>query len=132
MDAHFWNVLADDETIYLSDFGLALSERFDLSTNETHFFEDHKKYDRCHFSANLFHGILTSYLGNTNWDQTLNNYLNNKLNVDMPNEVKILLSKHAAVAEEMRTFYREIQKDKSSPYPTLKLDKLLQQQRGYL
>ncbi|MFO2743703.1 protein kinase [Legionella pneumophila serogroup 1] len=38
MDAHFWNVLADDEHIYLSDFGLALSETFDLSTSEKHFF----------------------------------------------------------------------------------------------
>ncbi|CZG38952.1 Protein kinase domain [Legionella pneumophila] len=132
MDAHFWNVLADDEHIYLSDFGLALSETFDLSTSEKHFFEDHKNYDRYSFSVNLLHGVLTSYLGNTNWDQTLNDYLNNKLNADMPNAVKILLSKHAAVAEEMHTFYREIQKDKSSPYPTHKLDKLLEQQRGYL
>ncbi|MFO2743704.1 hypothetical protein SCM92_00625 [Legionella pneumophila serogroup 1] len=96
------------------------------------FFEDHKNYDRYSFSVNLLHGVLTSYLGNTNWDQTLNDYLNNKLNADMPNAVKILLSKHAAVAEEMHTFYREIQKDKSSPYPTHKLDKLLEQQRGYL
>ncbi|KTD19418.1 hypothetical protein [Legionella israelensis] len=100
MDVHFWNALADEENIYLSDFGLSLSKRFDLSTSEKHFFEDNKNYDRCSFSINLLHSVLTSYLGNTNWDQTLNDYLNNKLSVDIPREVKALLSKHAAVAEE--------------------------------
>ncbi len=132
MDAHFWNALADGENIYLTDFGLALSKQFDLSPHEQHFFCAHKNYDRCSFSAHLFHGLLTGYLGKENWDQTLDDYLNNRLSIEMPNEVKTLLSKHAAVAEEMHKFHKEIKKDKSAPYPAYKLDKLLDEQREHL
>ncbi|HBD7093952.1 TPA: hypothetical protein KLD23_003136 [Legionella pneumophila] len=126
MDAHFHNVLADDETIYLSDFGLALSKKFDLSATELNFFEDNRNYDRCSFSVNLLHGILTSYVRDCNWDQTLQDYHNNKLTVNVPKEINELLLRHTPIAEEMHKFYREIQKDKSSPFPIHKLDKMLE------
>lgn len=34
-DAHFRNILTDGETLFLSDFGLALSEKFDLTLAES-------------------------------------------------------------------------------------------------
>ena len=39
----------------------------------------------------------------------------------MPQAVKELLSKHTAVAKEMHKFYKEIQNDKSTPFPSHKL-----------
>lgn len=38
-DAHFWNILTDGENLYFSDFGLAISSRFDLSEAEKIFGE---------------------------------------------------------------------------------------------
>ena len=38
-DAHFWNILTDGESLYFSDFGLAISSRFDLSEAEMVFFK---------------------------------------------------------------------------------------------
>jgi tRNA A-37 threonylcarbamoyl transferase component Bud32 len=40
-DAHFWNILTDGESLYFSDFGLAISSRFDLSEAEMDFFKEH-------------------------------------------------------------------------------------------
>ncbi|OCH99178.1 hypothetical protein A8135_07985 [Legionella jamestowniensis] len=116
MDAHFRNILADEDNIYLSDFGLALSKNFDLTRTELNFINNHKLYDRCSYSLNLLHGVLTSYAGEGNWDKTLNDYLINKLSITLSDKILSVLSNHASVAEKMHRFYKEIQKDKSTPY----------------
>lgn len=117
MDAHFYNILADDD-IYLSDFGLALSKKFDLSITEQNFVKDHENYDRYSYSVNLLHGVLTTYAGKEHWDKTLSDYLANKLSIKLPDKINEILSKNAPIAEKMHTFYKEIQKDKSTPYPS--------------
>jgi hypothetical protein len=45
-DAHFENIHTDGERLYLSDFGLALSSKFDLTPAETEFLKQHQSYDR--------------------------------------------------------------------------------------
>jgi len=44
-DAHFANILTDGEKPYLTDFGLVLDKRFDLSEAERLFFGRHTDYD---------------------------------------------------------------------------------------
>ncbi|KTD47868.1 hypothetical protein Lrub_1505 [Legionella rubrilucens] len=126
MDAHFHNILADENNIYLSDFGLALSTKFDLSITEQKFVNNHKNYDRCSYSVNLLHGILTTYAGKEHGDKTLSYYLTNKLSIKLPDKINEILSKNAPIAEKMHEFYREIQKDKSTPYPSNQLNDLLE------
>ncbi len=117
MDAHFRNILADEDNIYLSDFGLALSKNFDLSRTELNFMNAHKLYDQSSYSVNLLHGILTSYAGDDNWDKTLKDYLTNKLSITIPYKIQDILSKHVSMAEKMHRFYKEMQRDKSTSYP---------------
>ena len=119
MDAHFHNILADDNNIYLSDFGLALSNKFDLSMTENNFIKDHENYDRCSYSVNLLHGVLTAYAEKEHWDKTLSDYLTNKLSIKLPDKINEILSKNASIAEKMHKFYKEIQKDKSTPFPSI-------------
>lgn len=126
MDAHFQNILTDEDNIYLSDFGLALSKTFDLSITEQKFVNDHKNYDRCSYSANLLHSVLTSYVGNDNWDSTISDYLEDKLKINLPNKISDILSKNASIGEIMHEFYKKIQKDKSTPYPSDQLNILLE------
>lgn len=44
-DAHVVNVVTDGELICLTDFGLALDKRFDLTARERDFLERHSHYD---------------------------------------------------------------------------------------
>lgn len=44
-DAHFENVMTDGEQVYLTDFGLLLDPRFDLTTRERDFLGRHSHYD---------------------------------------------------------------------------------------
>lgn len=43
-----FNVLTDDDQVYVTDFGLALSSDFELSPPEQAFFETHRLYDHCY------------------------------------------------------------------------------------
>lgn len=126
MNAHFHNILADEDDIYLSDFGLALSKKFDLSMTEHNFVKDHENYDRCSYSVNLLHGVLTAYAGKDNWDKTLSDYLANKHSIKLPDKINEILSKNAPIAEKMHTFYKEIQKDKSTPFPSNHMNGMLE------
>ncbi|HAT7747018.1 MULTISPECIES: protein kinase [Legionellaceae] len=126
MDAHFHNILADEDDIYLSDFGLALSKKFDLSMTEHNFVKDHEHYDRCSYSVNLLHAVLTAYAGKEHWDKTLSDYLTNKFSIKLPNKINEILSINAHIAEKMHTFYKEIQKDKSTPYPSNHMKEMLE------
>ena len=45
-DAHFGNALTDERRFYLSDFGLAMSEDFELDDTERSFLRAHTHYDR--------------------------------------------------------------------------------------
>lgn len=126
MDAHFHNILADEDDIYLSDFGLALSKKFDLSMTEHNFVKDHENYDRCSYSVNLLHGVLTSYAGKEHWDKTLSDYLTNNFSIKFPDKINEILSKNVPIAKKMHEFYKEIQKDKSTPYPSNHLKGMLE------
>lgn len=44
-DAHLHNIVSDGESLYLSDFGLALDKHFNLSKKELDFFKQHQLYD---------------------------------------------------------------------------------------
>jgi hypothetical protein len=74
-DTHFENILTDGERLYLSDFGLALSSKFDLSTAEKEFLKQHQSYDEACAAVNLLHCIITSFFGKEHWEARLCEYL---------------------------------------------------------
>ncbi|MBT6539178.1 MAG: hypothetical protein HOL58_06800 [Francisellaceae bacterium] len=125
MDAHFENILTDGKQLYYSDFGLALSDKFTLSNIEKHFIKDNANYDYASSAVNLMHTVLTSYLGKNNWDMILSKFTDPKFDINIPISVKRLLSKYHGVALKMHEFYKAIQRDKSTPFPSSELKELL-------
>lgn len=125
MDAHFENILTDGEQLYYSDFGLALSDKFTLSNIENYFAKDNAYYDYASGSSNLMHTVLTSYLGKDDWNVNLAKFTNDELGTQIPAIVKGLLSRHHGVAVKMDAFYKAIQRDKSTHFPSGNLKELL-------
>lgn len=68
-DAHFRNILTDDEQIYLSDFGLVLDKSFALTKDEESFFEQHIFYDYGEVLRNLGHLIRPLYYSRSELDK---------------------------------------------------------------
>lgn len=124
-DAHFENILTDGKLIYLSDFGLALSSKFDLSTEETEFLQQHQSYEQAFAAVNLLHRIITSLFGKEHWEICLRENLTGEL-TNVPPAIKTIINRYAPIALLMDEFLQKLQKErKSTPYPTAQLEKLM-------
>jgi len=124
-DAHFENILTDGTLLYFSDFGLALSSKFDLTKAENEFFNTHHTYDRCATIVNLLHCVITHLFGKDQWEMRLNDFLKGRLKEPSP-LITSLIKKYAPIALVMDEFYQKLQKEsKSTPYPATKLERLL-------
>jgi len=64
-DAHFTNVLTDGHHVYLSDFGLATAQRFQLSGPERLFVRRTADHDLAYCAAALVNTITTTLVGLT-------------------------------------------------------------------
>jgi tRNA A-37 threonylcarbamoyl transferase component Bud32 len=106
-DAHFENIMTDGEQLYLSDFGLSLSTKFDLEKAEIEFFKTHQStYDQSTMSIHLVHAVITSQYGKENWREVFKEHVDtNFINLSEP--YKSTVKKHAEVALSMDDFLRK-------------------------
>lgn len=124
-DAHFENILTDGKQLYLSDFGLALSSKFDLTPAETEFLKQHQSYDQACAAVNLLHCIITSLFGKEHWEIRLREYLTGALS-KAPPVINTIINRYAPIALLMDEFFQKLQKEsKSTPYPARQVEKLL-------
>jgi hypothetical protein len=147
MDAHFKNILTDGSQLYYSDFGLSLSDKFQLSREEKEFFGKNITYDKSSGIINLLHYIITAMNKNKLLQKTnvvqdiqedissladdLNQFkkiLNHYINGSISSKIKPLdtiIKNYAPTAMKMDEFYHLIQKDKSTQYPSTLFEGLL-------
>lgn len=124
-DAHFYNILTDGALLYFSDFGLALSSKFDLSKEEFEFLKNHQSYDQACIAVNLLHCIITSLWGTEQWESCLRKYLAGSYENVTP-VIRDTINRYGAIALIMDEFFQKLQKEsKSTPYPKTLLEKLL-------
>ncbi len=141
-DAHFGNFITDGTRVYLTDFGLSLSEKFDLSRSEREFLEKRVDYDRCQTLSNFVNWLVIKLL---NIDvQTEDNFaefvkelpnLIPKLLQDCDDVKKMkylthgvanILKKYKDIAYVWNNFFVEIKKNKKSAiYPGNVLNELV-------
>lgn len=124
-DAHFKNILTDGKQLYLSDFGLALSSKFDLTPEEIEFLKQHQSYDQACAAVNLLHCIITSLFGKEHWEIRLREYLTGELS-KAPPAINTIINRYAPIALLMDEFFQKLQFDrKSTPYPATQVEELL-------
>lgn len=112
-DAHFANIVTDGERLYLTDFGLTVSPRFDLSDAEAEFLADHADHDRAYVRTHLVNRVLR---GMRDWPdaRTRNDYVREQAaDSDVP-----LLRRHAPLAAVVNDFYFALHTEsRKTPYP---------------
>jgi hypothetical protein len=113
MDGHFGNMRIDGERIYLSDFGLATSSRFDLSAAERDFAERHVTHDAGYAAMRLVNWLVTDVCGvpvpASGGPVARNEFVvqcaAGHLPDDVPPVVAAILTRHAPAAAKMNAFY---------------------------
>ncbi|MGW5140034.1 serine/threonine protein phosphatase [Nocardia beijingensis] len=126
MDWHFGNLRTDMERIYLSDFGLATSPRFDLSAAERDFVERHATHDASYAAMRLVNWLVTDVCGvpmpSSGGPVARNEYVlrcaAGHIPDDVPPAVAAILTRHAPTAAKMNAFFWKLfDGDMHAEYP---------------
>lgn len=113
MDGHLGNMRTDGERIYLTDFGLATSPRFDLSADEREFVGRHADHDAEYAAMRLVNWLVTSVCGvplpESGGPVARNEYVvrcaDGFVPDGVPPAVAAILARHAPAAARMNAFY---------------------------
>jgi hypothetical protein len=125
MDGHFGNIRTDGERIYLSDFGLATSPRFDLSSPERDFTARHVTHDADYAAMRLVNWLVTDVCGVPRGapvahDEYVRQCAAGRVTNDLPPTVAAILTRHAPAAAKMNAFYgKQFHGDLHAEYPDL-------------
>lgn len=121
-DAHFENIVCDGARRCVTDFGLALSDGFELSDAERDFHRRHRRYDRALLSANLVAWALPATLTPDDRTALLDGFVSRRHCDGLPRAARAILARHAPAALAMRRFNDALTKvDLASPYPEAEL-----------
>jgi hypothetical protein len=125
-DAHFRNILVNDDHFYLTDFGLATSSQFVLSSSEAKFFHSHLNYDRCFTMTSLVYRIASGLFGTQNCDQVLDDYAKGISHTEVEPWAENILVRYSPIAVVMRGFLQKFQTNsRTTPYPGDELNGVL-------
>ncbi|MFL9657055.1 protein kinase family protein [Streptomyces sp. PB17] len=119
-DAHFENILTDGKRLFFTDYGLAISSRFDLTRDEIDFFDQHRTYDQHYAVTHLVNWLAFALYGHTPEERRT---FVHACAQGVPPEgvsasVGALLLRYAPVAAVMGDFYREFQQEsREAPHP---------------
>lgn len=113
MDAHVDNLRTDGERIYLTDFGLATSPRFDLTVHERAFVDRNATHDADYAAMRLVNWLVTDVCAVPSAGAApyaaRNEYVARCAGGDIPPEVPQVVSgiqaRHAPAAARMNSFY---------------------------
>ena len=125
-DAHFLNILTDGHGLYFSDFGLALSDRFDLSDQESAFLREHRCYDRDYTAAHLVnHHVTERVRGDRDRRRFVRAWAEGDRPRDVPASAAAILTRYAATAAVLNDFNHSLtEHSKQTPYPQAELDRI--------
>ncbi|UZN03764.1 serine/threonine protein phosphatase [Cellulomonas sp. S1-8] len=125
LDGHVGNMRADEDRMYLVDFGLATSARFDLSDAERAFVARNVEHDADYAAMRLVNWVVTTVCGvpmpTSGGPAERNAYVRRCAAGDIPQDVPAavagLLARHAAAAARMNDFcWRLVDGDVDAQY----------------
>jgi hypothetical protein len=126
-DAHFENILTDGRRLYLTDFGQAVSTRFDLSAEEQAFHRRHLTFDRTYTLTFLVNWLAGTFHG-ADWQgrrKLVRQWAAGERPAGVPGGVATLLSRHSPLATVLNDFYHELQSEsRKTPYPLAEISGL--------
>ncbi|GAA2373825.1 protein kinase family protein [Streptomyces carpaticus] len=122
LDGHFRNILTDGSRLYVADYGLALSSRFDLSPEEAAFHDRNLTHDRDYAASCLVHWLITARYGaGVGWDRRyalVRACAAGQRPAGMPEAMAAIVARYAPLTLVMWDFIRAFQEEsRETPYP---------------
>ncbi|MBL4845233.1 MAG: hypothetical protein JKY65_06895 [Planctomycetes bacterium] len=130
MDAHFENVLTNGSELFLTDFGLSISQAFCLEEEERAFFERHRSFDLCTALTSNVHAVVSHYDSSSDdWREPLRAMLGGAESGldEAPAGLRTYLAGRGPLALAIGDFYSRLISDFATEYPAATLQGLLDQ-----
>lgn len=129
-DGHFGNLLTDGERLYLTDFGLATSSRFDLSEQEIDFLGRNRTHDAGYALMRLVNWLVTAFCGVTAPPER-NAFVRacaaGAQPAGAPPSLAGTISRYAPVAALVNDFYWDLYgSSRTTPYPDDRIERALE------
>jgi hypothetical protein len=133
-DAHFGNIVTDGQRLYIADFGLVTSPRFDLSTEEAGFLHRNRTHDIGYALMRLVNWLVTDVCGvavpQTGGPVQRNEYIRacaaGAEPTGVPPCIAAVVRRYAPVAAVMNDFYWDLfGVSRATPYPADKIEHAL-------
>ncbi|NDE63889.1 MAG: hypothetical protein EB053_06000 [Chlamydiae bacterium] len=118
-DAHFHNLLTNGKHVYFADFGLAISQEFDLTVEERAFIDKHRDYDRMYVASELACAALIMSVKPSELEEAADQYLSEgPLYFTLDSPQADITRRYRYLARLKENFMRDLrEKSKSTPYP---------------
>ncbi|MCC3373689.1 protein kinase family protein [Cohnella sp. REN36] len=127
-DAHFRNILTDGNRVYISDFGLATSSRFELSDRELAFLEWNKTHDGCYVVTELVNWMARVLGGATKQTEVIDfirQYADGAKSPEIIESATAIIKRYAPIAMVMNEFYMSlVEKSRDTPFPAEKIQSI--------
>jgi hypothetical protein len=127
-DAHFGNILTDGSRLYVADFGLASSTRFELSSEERDFLAANAGHDRSHVLAHMVVSLVRAF-GDVDLGvpRSRMDFIRDFTDeTDFPAAAGEVLRRYRSVAVPFNDFYAALfVASRQSPYPRAALTSAL-------
>ena len=125
-DAHFGNILTDGRRLYLTDFGLATSTRFELSATEREFIDANRSHDGCYTVMRLVNWLVSALVGPADAAER-NAYVRRAaagcVATNVPEWAAAIIARYAPVAVVLNDFYWSLfGESRKTPYPTAEIE----------
>ncbi len=127
-DAHFANILTDGQRLYLTDFGLATSTRFELSAAECEFVEVNRGHDGCYAVTQLVNWLVSSLVEPANAAER-NAYIRRVASGSpasgVPPWAAEIIARYAPIAVVLNDFYWSLYgESRKTPYPAAEAERV--------
>ena len=128
-DVHFENILTDGSRIYITDFGLVTSSRFELSDTERAFFELNKTHDECYVVTHQVNWLAAGLLGLMDRRDRID-FIRRCANGYDPTEkvgtvAADIINRYAPIATVINDFYTDLRVDsKTTPFPAAEIQRV--------
>jgi hypothetical protein len=125
-DAHFRNILTDGRCLYFSDFGLAMSSRFDLSPVESEFFREHVSHDLCYAVTQLVNWLVAALHPAVDRRAFIRGCAEGGDPAGLPPSAAAIVKRYALIAAVMNEFYWTLHtEDRTARYPVDEIESAL-------
>ncbi|RED55127.1 protein kinase domain-containing protein [Cohnella lupini] len=120
-DVHFRNILTDGHRVYITDFGLATSSRFELSESELEFLDRNKSHDGCYVVTEFVNWLVTVLGGAKNQSERvelIRRYAEGDKSPELMNAATVIIKRYAPIALVMNDFYANLGSvSRTTPFP---------------